>query len=129
MIENELCATDPKPIVYSCSGCSDAGELADKVARELNKRGICEMSCLAGVGGRVKPLLLKAQRAPEIVVIDGCPLNCARHTLLNAGVTNFRHIALQTIGQRKGSCPVTPDRVESVTTDVIDTIKSENLAV
>jgi uncharacterized metal-binding protein len=125
MLENETTPANPKPIIYSCSGCSDAGELADRVARELNKRGVGEMSCLAGVGGRVKPLLSKAQRAQEIVVIDGCPLNCARHTLLNAGVTNFQHVALQTLGQRKGSCPVTTERVESVTTMVVNVLKSK----
>lgn len=129
MSETETTTADPKPIVYSCSGCSDAGELADKVARELNKRGLCEMSCLAGVGGRVKPLLLKAQRAQDIVVIDGCPLNCARHTLLNAGVTKFQHIALHTLGQRKGNCPVTLDRVESVTNLAADAIEAQSAPV
>ncbi|MGZ4964465.1 MAG: putative zinc-binding protein [Limisphaerales bacterium] len=117
--------TEPKPIVYSCSGCSDAGELADRVARELNQRGVCEMSCLAGVGGRVKPLLMKAQRAERIVVIDGCPLNCARHTLLNAGITNFQHIALQNLGHRKGNCPVTPERVDSAVAVATNQITSQ----
>ena len=129
MLDNETPTAVTKPIIYSCSGCSDAGELADKVARELNKRGVGEMSCLAGVGGRVKPLLLKAQRAQEIVVIDGCPLNCARHTLLNAGVTKFKHVALQTLGQRKGSCPATAERVASVTGMAIDAINSEKTFV
>lgn len=124
MNENNVNAATPKAVVYSCSGCSDAGELADRVARELNQRGICEMSCLAGIGGRVKPLIMKAQKAERIVVIDGCPLNCARHTLINAGITEFQHIALQTLGQRKGSCPVTPERVESVTSIASQTIAS-----
>lgn len=123
MTSNEIGNCDgPRPVVYSCSGCSDAGKLADSVARALNDQGVCEMSCLAGIGGRVKPLLLKAQRAQEIVVIDGCPLNCARHTMINAGITKFQHVALQTLGQRKGACPVTPDRIESVTTKVIEII-------
>ena len=129
MNENEAVTPNPKPIVYSCSGCSDAGELADRVARELNKRGVGEMSCLAGVGGRVKPLMLKAQRAQEIIVIDGCPLNCARHTLINAGITNFQHIALQTLGQRKGNCAVTSERVETVTAMAINAIHSAKDAV
>lgn len=129
MSENETTSANPKPIIYSCSGCSDAGELADKVARELNKRGVGEMSCLAGIGGRVKPLLLKAQRAQEIIVVDGCPLNCARHTLLNAGVTKFQHIALQTLGQRKGNCPVTAERVESVTAMAVEAINAAKAPV
>ena len=34
----------PKPIVYACSGCSDAGELADRIARQLARKGVGEMS-------------------------------------------------------------------------------------
>jgi uncharacterized metal-binding protein len=100
-----------KPIVYACSGCSDAGELADRVARELTRAGIAEMSCLAGVGGRVKSILSKGQKAERILVIDGCPLNCSRHTLELAGLKQFDHLSLNDIGLRKGSCPVTDERI------------------
>jgi uncharacterized metal-binding protein len=112
-----------KPIIYACSGCSDAGELADRVARTLTERGVGEMSCLAGVAGRVKPLLQKAQKAEQIVVVDGCPLNCARHTLLQAGITRFKHVGLHEIGHRKGNCPVSDARVEdaSITVEKIVT--------
>ena len=101
----------PKPVVYACSGCSDAGELADSVARELTRSGVAEMSCLAGIGGRVKSLMNKAERAEKILVIDGCSLNCARNTLELAGFQKFRHLELHRLGFRKGSCPPTPERV------------------
>jgi len=99
----------PKPTVYACSGCSDAGELADSVARELTRSGVAEMSCLAGIGGRVKSLMNKGERAEKILVIDGCPLNCA--TLELAGFQKFRHLELHRLGFRKGTCPPTPERV------------------
>jgi uncharacterized metal-binding protein len=99
--------TVSKPIIYACSGCSDAGELADRIARRLNKEGVGQMSCLAGVGGRVKHLVAVAERADRILVIDGCLINCARKTLELAGVRKFEHLALQELGFRKGSCPVT----------------------
>jgi uncharacterized metal-binding protein len=99
------------PVVYACSGCSDAGELADRIARKLSAEGHARMSCLAGVGGRVKPLLRTAQTAERVIVIDGCPLNCARHTLQLAGIEKFEHLALQDIGLRKGDCPVTDERI------------------
>ena len=98
-------------VVYACSGCSDAGELADRTARALTHAKLAEMSCLAGIGGRVKSLMLKAERAEDILVIDGCPLNCARKTLQLAGFKNFRHLELHKLGLRKGSCPVTPERI------------------
>ncbi len=98
-------------IVYACSGCSDAGEIADHVARQLSREGAAQMSCLAGIGGRVKSLVIKAEKAGRILVVDGCPLNCAAHTLRLAGFKNFEHLELHKIGIRKGSCPVTEDKI------------------
>ena len=39
------------PLVYSCSGCSSAAQLANHVALRLDRAGVAEMSCIAGVGG------------------------------------------------------------------------------
>lgn len=71
------------------------------------------MSCLAGIGGRVKSLVTRAQNAERILVVDGCPLNCARHTLELAGFKKFDHLELHKIGMRKGSCTVTEERIEA----------------
>lgn len=105
----------PKPatVVYACSGCSDAGELADHIARQLTREGVAEMSCLAGIGGQVKSLVAKAEKAERILVIDGCPLNCAARTLRLAGFQKFEHLELHKIGICKGSCPVAKDLVSS----------------
>ena len=109
----DLSASPEKPatVVYACSGCSDAGELADLVARRLAHQGAAEMSCLAGIGGRVKPLMNKAAKAKKILLVDGCPLNCARHTLELAGFNQFEHLELHKLGIRKGSCPVDEERI------------------
>jgi len=103
----------PTTVVYACSGCSDAGEIADRVARQLTRDGAARMSCLAGIGGRVKSLVSTAEKAERILVVDGCPLNCAAHTLKLAGFNKFDHLELHKIGIRKGSCPVTDERIAS----------------
>ena len=66
--------TDPKPLVYSCSGCSSAAQMANYLAIRMDRKGIAEMSCIAGVGGNVKKLVKTAQSGRKIIVIDGCPL-------------------------------------------------------
>lgn len=111
MNENQDPAVAKRIVIYACSGCSDAGELADRAARALSQQKLGEMSCLAGIGGRVKPLLHKAEKADHLVAIDGCPLNCARHTLANAGFENVHHLELHRLGIRKGSCPPTEERL------------------
>jgi uncharacterized metal-binding protein len=111
MSEKQNAPVPQGAVVYACSGCSDAGELADRIARQLTREGSAEMSCLAGIGGRVKSLVNKAASAERILAIDGCPLNCTRHTLELAGFKDFEHLELHSLGFRKNSCPVTDDRV------------------
>jgi uncharacterized metal-binding protein len=108
-----MTASEKIPLVYACSGCSDAGELADRIARQLAREGAAEMSCLAGIGGRVQSLVNKAENAERILAIDGCPLNCTRHTLELAGFKNFEHLELHRLGIRKNSCPVTVERIRT----------------
>jgi|GEM_PF-334052 len=103
--------TKSTTVVYACSGCSDAGEIADRVARQLTREGAAKMSCLAGIGGRVKSLVAMAEKSQRILVVDGCPLNCAAHTLKLAGFLKFDHLELHNIGVRKGSTPVTDERI------------------
>jgi uncharacterized metal-binding protein len=112
-IPNPLKPNKPAAVVYACSGCSDVGELADRIARQLARDGAAQMSCLAGIGGRVKSLVSTAEKAERILVVDGCPLNCAAHTLKLAGFQKFDHLELHKIGIRKGSCPVTEERLAS----------------
>lgn len=97
--------TEQKPLVYSCSGCSSAAQLANNVAVRLDRNGEAEMSCIAGVGGGVKSLVNKAKRAAKsgrpIVVLDGCHLKCARHCLENQGIAPDRHVLLHELGVKK----------------------------
>lgn len=83
-----------KPIVYSCSGCSSAAQLANDLAVKLDRSGVADMSCIVGVGGGVKPLLKVAQSGRPIVAIDGCKLHCVRHVLENAGIAATLHMDL-----------------------------------
>lgn len=89
------------PLVYACSGCSSAAQLANYVAVQLDRRGHAEMSCIAGVGGEV-PSLLKVMRSGRpIVGLDGCPLVCVKASLDRHGVALNRHYQLQQFGVRK----------------------------
>jgi len=89
------------PLVYSCSGCSSAAQLANAVALRLDRDGTAEMSCIAGVGGGVAPLVKLAQSGRTIIAIDGCPLACARECLAKQGVVPDHHLLLNELGVRK----------------------------
>jgi uncharacterized metal-binding protein len=90
-----------RPLIYSCSGCSDVAQLANNVAVKLDHAGEFEMSCISGVGGKVPALVKTAQSGRPVTVIDGCPLHCARACLENIGVTPDEHVRLYEFGFKK----------------------------
>lgn len=94
-------STSRLPLVYACSGCSNVAQLANTLAVRLDRAGLAEMSCIAGVGGRVSSLVNKAHSGRPILAIDGCPLHCARACLALHDVTADVHLTLSSYGLRK----------------------------
>ncbi|MBO4248432.1 putative zinc-binding protein [Halomicrobium sp. IBSBa] len=92
---------DDLPLVYSCSGCSSAAQMANDLAVRLDRERVAEMSCIAGVGADVDPLVETATAGRPMVVIDGCPLECARNSLERHDVTPDRHVNLAKRGVAK----------------------------
>ncbi|MPQ25484.1 hypothetical protein GA512_10585 [Bacillus paralicheniformis] len=60
-------------LVYSGSGCSSAAQLANMVAIKLDREKIAEMSCIAGVGDDVKPLVKTAKSGRDKMPLAGYP--------------------------------------------------------
>lgn len=83
---NSMGESPSQPLVYSCSGASSAAQLANHIAIRLDRLGVAEMSCIAGVGGDVSPLVRIARSGRPILVLDGCPLHCAGRILDRQGI-------------------------------------------
>lgn len=59
------------------------------------------MSCIAGVGGDVGPLVRIARSGRPILAIDGCSLRCAAQCLARQDVTPTVHLVLTDEGVKK----------------------------
>jgi len=113
MSENKTtcaCGSAPK-LIFACSGAADVGAIADQAARRLTKDGSGRMFCLAGVGGRVPGIMATTESAASILAIDGCPLNCVKSCLEQAGFKKYEHLQLADLGMEKGKTPPTPEAV------------------
>jgi uncharacterized metal-binding protein len=64
----------------------------------MDREELAEMSCIAGLGGDVKRMVRKAKSGRPIVMIDGCPLACGRHTLERHGLKPNLHWDLSRMG-------------------------------
>lgn len=89
------------PLIYSCSGCSNVAQLANTLAVRLDRAGKAQMSCIAGVGGKVPKLVKDAKSGRRIIAIDGCMLHCAKACLAGCEVQADVHLTLSDFGVRK----------------------------
>jgi uncharacterized metal-binding protein len=108
-----LCTAAPT-LIFACSGAADVGEISDKAARQLTSEGTGKMFCMAGIGGRVSGIIKATQDASEILAIDGCPLDCTKLCLEEAGFLEFKHMRVTDLGLEKGKSPATDSNTEIV---------------
>jgi uncharacterized metal-binding protein len=105
----------PNYQIVSCSGASNTGKFADEVARSLSASGDASMICLAKVAIGDQPLIekIKAQKS-KIVVLDGCPINCAEKLLGREGIADIIHINTTDFDIVKGKTPFSIEKANEI---------------
>ncbi|MBP6871464.1 MAG: putative zinc-binding protein [Bacteroidales bacterium] len=101
--------------IVSCSGASNTGKYADEVARRLAADGDASMVCLAKVAIGDQPLINKIKNNnSKIIVLDGCPFNCAEVILGREGITDIIHLNTTDFGIIKGKTPFSNEKAEEI---------------
>ena len=97
------CESDKKRtvLIYACSGGANVAEISDKAARELMFAGCGTMFCLAGLGADIPGMVQTARDADVNLLIDGCPMECAKKTFDRHGIANYRQIKVTDLGIEK----------------------------
>ena len=101
-------------LVFACSGAADVGAIADQAARQLAKAGKGKMFCTVGLGGKVEPILETTRAASAILAIDGCPLDCTKRSLTEAGFDQCLHLRVTDLGMTKGETEISDANVSKV---------------
>lgn len=95
--------------------------MANHLALQLDRAGLAEMSCIAGVGGGVEGLVRTARSGRRIVALDGCVLHCVRACLARAGVEPDVHLTLSEYGVRKRKhCDFDPEEARRVLAEQVE---------
>lgn len=93
-------------IIYACfGGLSNTGITAAlaslEAVKELGLDKVC-IGCLAGVSTSVPQVLGKTKVAKKVITVDGCPRECSRMVIEQAGFSIAKSIVLvRDIGMRK----------------------------
>jgi uncharacterized metal-binding protein len=116
MEQTNVKKSDPM-LIFACSGASDVGELADRAARRISKSGLAKMYCLSAIGGQIPEYIDNTRSAPDILLIDGCPKECAKKTLSTINIQGH-NVQLETIGFQKGESPATAKNINKVVSHI-----------
>ena len=113
--ESSCCAGNRTVLLYACSGGANVAEISDKAARELMFSGCATMFCLAGLGAEIPGMIQTAKDADVNLVVDGCPMDCAKKIFDNCGVKNYVQIKVTDLGIEKvKGVRCTPEQVNKV---------------
>ena len=108
------CESKKKNVLfYACSGGANVAEVADRAARELMFSGEGSVFCLAGIGAKIPQMVETAKNADLNVIIEGCPLDCAKKIFDQAGLTNYIQVKVTDLGiEKKKGIRATDEQIE-----------------
>jgi uncharacterized metal-binding protein len=93
-------------IIFSCfGGASNTGIVSALASLEAVKELGLEkvaIGCLGGLSTGVKPVVGKTRAAKKVITVDGCPFECSRKVVEQAGFKLTKSIVLsRDIGMKK----------------------------
>jgi len=94
------CSTDTKTLILACAGGSNVGQVSNRAMIELEKKGMGNVYCLAGVGADLSGFVESA-RAAATILIDGCPVGCGKKAFDKHGIIPTRYIVVTELGIEK----------------------------
>ncbi len=81
MTEPVICScgqNEPKRIIFPCAGKANTGQLTNLAAIQLTEEGYGSIACVALLATGSEGLVADARDADEVVILDGCPMVCAK---------------------------------------------------
>jgi len=108
---------EEKRIIFPCAGQANTGQITNLAAVQLTEEGFGSIACVALLATGAEGLIAGAKHADEVVVLDGCPMLCAKKIAEAQGVPVGQHLVVTDLGIAKG-----PSR--SYTDDAIETVVS-----
>ncbi len=118
MAETPTCScgqNEPKRIIFPCAGQANTGQLTNLAAIQLTEEGFGNIACVALLAIGAEGLVANAKKADEVVILDGCPMLCAKKIAAEQGIIPGQHIVVTELGiVKSGSRDYTDADIETV---------------
>jgi len=105
----------PTRIIFPCAGQANTGQLTNLAAIQLTEEGYGNIACVALLAIGAEGLLANAKEADEVIILDGCPMMCAKKIAAVYGIVPGQYIVVTELDIVKaGSRDYTDVDIETV---------------
>ncbi|MCX5840718.1 MAG: putative zinc-binding protein [Deltaproteobacteria bacterium] len=98
---DDCCAEESNRMIIWCSGAANVGQMTNRIAVELSEEGYGRLFCLAGIAAHRSGFVRSVKDAEDMLVLDGCPIACARKIIEHVEATPKNHFILTELGVEK----------------------------
>ena len=112
------CSQGSNRMIIWCAGAANVGQMTNRIAVELSDEGYGRLFCLAGIAAHRGGFVRSVKDAEDMLVLDGCPIACARKIIEHVEAAVKNHFVMTEWGVEK-KMTHTLDR------DMTDRIKEE----
>jgi uncharacterized metal-binding protein len=106
---------EKKRIIFPCAGQANVGQLTNLAALQLTEEGYGSIACVALLAIGSENLVANAMNADEVVILDGCPMLCAKKIAGAQGIAAGQYLIMTELGIAKGpSKSYTNDDIEKI---------------
>jgi uncharacterized metal-binding protein len=105
MTETPPCScgqNEPNRIIFPCAGQANTGQLTNLAALQLTEEGYGSIACASLLAIGSEGLVRNAKDVDEVLVLDGCPMVCAKKIAEAQGVPVGQHLVVTELGITKG---------------------------
>ena len=94
---------DPARIDALIARClsDDAGAAVREIEGDGLWEYVASQACLAGVGGHVSGMVASVKGSDKVLVLDGCPVGCAKKCVEEARIEGYEYVVVTELGIEK----------------------------
>ena len=123
--EKSRCCEGDVRLVLACSGGSNVGQITNEIAKKLDEAGEGKFFCLAGVGGHISGMVASVKGSDRVLVLDGCPVACAKKCVEAAGVEGYKYLIVTEFGvEKKHEFDLAPEKMDSILAAAQDRLRA-----
>jgi uncharacterized metal-binding protein len=120
------CAEGSNRMIVWCAGAANVGQMTNRIAVELSDEGYGRLFCLAGIAAHRGGFVRSVKDAEDMVVLDGCPIACARKIIEHVEAAVKNHFIVTELGvEKKMSSDLDREMMNRIKEKIKSALRSE----